>query len=73
MLQWVTMGEKLSERITIPVTPTMKEQLGQAAAYLGLRSVDLGRIALMEYLTKVEKGRSDVERNQDPARNRDGR
>lgn len=44
------MGEKLTERLTIPMTPKMREQVDELADDLGVRAVDVGRMALVAYI-----------------------
>jgi hypothetical protein len=48
------MGEKLSKRLTIPITERMMEQVEREAACLNVRPVDIGRMALVNYLNRRE-------------------
>ena len=54
MLQWWAMGEKLSERLTIPMTPKMREQVDELADDLGVRAVDVGRLSLVFFIQNFE-------------------
>ena len=50
MVQWWTMGENLSERLTVPMTPKMRRQVDELADDLGVRAVDVGRLAVVFFV-----------------------
>lgn len=42
--------QKLTERLTIPITPKMREHIDTLGEKWGIRAVDVGRMALVYYL-----------------------
>ena len=44
------MGEKLTERLTVPMTPKMRRQVDELADDLGIRAVDVGRLAVVFFV-----------------------
>jgi hypothetical protein len=49
------MGDKrLTKRLTIPMTSKMAEDINALSDRLGVRPVDVGRMALVEYLLNLE-------------------
>ena len=48
------MGENLSERLTVPMTPKMRRQVDELADDLGVRAVDVGRLAVVFFVKNYD-------------------